>query len=225
MNLGELISRYRAAAQDDAVPPFCSDEELGDHYNEAQDEAAIRRRLLRATAESAPTLCAIEASAGTASYSLAPEMFEVTYQAWRETGTTGRTALSLKTREWLDANVRDWRDLEAGTPVYLLKDGHTLQLVPAPAAAGQVLLEGFHVPVQRMTANDAEPGIPHVHHIHLIQWALYRAFSKPDADNFDPARASIAEDEFTRYFGPRPDADLRCDTREDVPQHVEAYWP
>jgi hypothetical protein len=74
-----------------------------------------------------------------------------------------------------------------------------------------------------MALDGDEPCILAVHHIHLVQWALYRAFSKPDAEIFDPNRAAQAEAEFSRYFGARPDSDLRSDTREDEPQHIVAW--
>ncbi|RPP87255.1 hypothetical protein IPC1125_34030, partial [Pseudomonas aeruginosa] len=60
---------------------------------------------------------------------------------------------------------------------------------------------------------------------HLVQWALHRGFSIPDMESFDPNRAALAEAAFTAYFGERPDSDLRRITREDVPHHVEAFWP
>lgn len=58
------------------------------------------------------------------------------------------------------------------------------------------------------------------HHPHLVEWALHKAFSVPDAEFFDPNRAQIAEAKFIDYFGERPDSDLRRITREDVPQHM-----
>lgn len=38
------------------------------------------------------------------------------------------------------------------------------------------------------------------------------------------ARAATAEAAFTRYFGPRPDADLRRSTRHDEVQTNKAFW-
>lgn len=224
MQLVALIARYRSDSGDTATPPFCTDAQVRDFLNEAQDEAAIRRRMLRATAESAPDLCLIEAAAGTAIYALNPLVFELSYQAWRDAGATFRTDLYLATREWMDSHTPGWRDMEPDTPRYLVKDGHSLQLVPAPIIDGQILLEGYHTSDTQMAADEDQPGIPAIHHLRLVAWALYCAFSIPDADNFDPARASRAEAEFTRYFGARPDADLRSDTREDQDQHIVAHW-
>jgi len=223
MTLAELIARYRTAAHDTILPGFCTDEELTEFYNDAQTEAAIRGRLLRTTAESHPSLCAIDVTAGETVLSLHPAVYELSYQAWRATGATTRSPLALRTREWMDANVTDWRDMPADTPRWAIQDEDSLQLVPAPSVDGEVLLEAYRVLVDSMADDTDEPGIPTIHHRHLVHWALYRAFSKPDGELFDPSRAAQAEAEFSRYFGLRPDSDLRRDTREDEPQHVVAW--
>ncbi|MDX9742095.1 MAG: hypothetical protein RBT81_13110 [Gammaproteobacteria bacterium] len=223
MTLADLVARYRVAANDLVAPHFCTDEEVTTFLNEAQNEAAIRGRMLRTTAEAEPAVCEIDVTAGASLYSLHPALYELSYQAWRASGETVRTPLALVTREWLDRNVLYWRDMPQDAPRYIAKDGHSLQLVPAPAKAGEILLEGYRTPLERMTDDTDEPAIPALHHIHLVQWALYRAFSKPDADLFDPSRAAMAEAEFTRYFGARPDSDLRSDTRCDEIQHNVAW--
>lgn len=223
MTLAELIARYRVAANDTANPGFCSDEEIRDYLNEADAEAVIRGRMLRATAETSPDLCVIDAATGVAGYALHHAMYELSYIAWRSLGSATREPLVHCTREWMDRNVLYWRDMEPGSPRYLVQDGHSLQVVPPPERDGQLLLEGYCVPTSAMQDDSDTPSIPAVHHIQLIQWALYRAFSKPDAELFDPARAAMAESEFTRYFGARPDSDLRNDTRKDEPQHIVAW--
>lgn len=223
MNLAALIARYRVAAHDTGIPPFCTDEEVADYLNEGQAEAAIRGRMLRTTAEAEPDVCEIDVTAGESAHLLHPALYELSHQAWRATGESVRTPLALVTREWLDRNVMYWRDMPPDAPRYLVKDSHSLQLVPAPSKAGQLLLEGYRTPLEPMADDDDEPAIPALHHIHLVQWALFRAFSKPDAELFDPNRAAQSEAEFTRYFGARPDVDLRSDTRYDEPQHIVAW--
>lgn len=222
MTLADLIARYRLAAHDHETPGFCSDDELREYFNDAQAEAAIRGRMLRATVENRADLCSLGLAAGNAAAELDPTLCELSYQAWRAQGDAVRSPLKLCTREWLDRNVADWRDLPVGDPCYLVKDGTALQVVPAPSRPGEILLEGYFTPA-RMEADGDEPGIPKMHHIHLLQWVLYRAFSKPDAELFDSNRAAQAEAEFTRYFGARPDVDLRNDTRSDEPQHIVAW--
>jgi hypothetical protein len=47
----------------------------------------------------------------------------------------------------------------------------------------------------------------------------------PDAETFDPNRAALAEQAFTRYFGLLPDSDLRRRTREDVTHVNQGFFP
>lgn len=185
----------------------------------------MRARLLLATAESEPGVCAIGVSAGEAGCTLHPAMYEIIHQAWRDAGATRREPLVLVSREWLDRKRPGWRNMAVGRPAYLVQDEHALQIVPAPCSDGELLLEGYRLPLKRMAEDEDEPGISTLHHIHLVQWALHLGFSVPDSESFDPARAQHAESEFTRYFGSRPDADLRRTTREDEPQVVQAIWP
>ena len=70
---------------------------------------------------------------------------------------------------------------------------------------------------------DDEPRIPLAHHIHLVQWALHVGYSLPDAETFNPGKSQAAEAEFARYFGARPDADLRADTRNDETHRIVAW--
>ena len=85
-------------------------------------------------------------------------------------------------------------------------------------------MEVYRLPMLSLADSDT-PEIHEAHHEHLVQWALHRAFSIPDTEAFDPARAASAEATFTRYFGLLPDSDLRRRTREDVPHHNEAILP
>lgn len=225
MNLRELIQRVRQLGDDLEKPYLWSDEVIRDRLNDAQDEAAIRGRLLRVTAESHPTLCEIDVSAGEAAHALHPSLYEISHQSWRRAGETRREPLRLVSREWIDAAIPDWRNLDPAPPAFLVRDESMVQLVPAPDGAGALLLEGYRVPLSPMVADDDEPEIARVHHIHLCQWVLYVGYSVPDAELLNPGAAAAAEAEFRRYFGARPDSDLRRSTRDDETQHIEAYWP
>ena len=224
MNLAALIRRVRLLADDRGDPPFWADEDITDWLNEATTEAAIRGRLLRVTAESNPSLCELGATAGDPAATLHEAMYEISHQSWLKAGETRREPLCLRSRERLDREWPDWRNLDPDEPRYLIQDDRLLQLVPAPSADGAILLEGYCTPLSVMVADDDEPPIPAIHHIHLVQWALHVGYSLPDAETFNPDKSARAEFEFSRYFGARPDSDLRMNTRHDEPQHVVAHW-
>lgn len=223
MTLAQLIAMYRTDANDKAVPYFASDEEVAGWINEAEQEAAIRGRLIHES--EAPAICRVPVVAGTASYPLHPALYELTHVAFRVPGGS-RSSVRLVSTEYLDAHVSDWRDAE-GVPVLAVQSDRGIRLVPRPARDGELLLEGYRLPLAPMALADADSAAPEIsaaHHRHLVLWALHRGFSIPDTESFDPNRAAVAEDAFTGYFGLRPDCDLRRITREDAPHRNEAFW-
>lgn len=225
MTLGELIRRVRTLSNDKVDPYFWSDEEITDWLNDAVIEACVRGRLVHEAA--LPEVCTIEVIEDQAVYPIHQALYELTHLSfWREGAAEGRP-VQLVSTEWLDAEVRNWRACR-GTPLYAIQDDTALRLVPSPLDDGELRLEGYRLPMGRMALDDkdtATPEINQAHHVHLIQWALFQGFSIPDMESFDPARAAKAEGEFERYFGLRPDSDLRRITREDVPHVTEAFWP
>ena len=140
-----------------------------------------------------------------------------------------REMLRPMLREWLDANYPNWRDaddwyhMDGGTR-YLVQNDTTLRIVPTPAEDGTLTIEAYRLPLKKLSADNdaASPEIHTAHHEHLLLWALHKAFSVPDAELIDPARAQKAEEGFTAYFGPMPDSDLRRITREDVAHYNRA---
>lgn len=226
MNLAALIRRVRIAADDIKAPYLWRTEDIIDWLNDGQTEAAIRGRLLRATPQTHSDMCEVQFGVGVSDAELDQSLVEISHQYWKPSGEGIASPLLLVSREWLDGKCQDWRTLaQEDRPTYLVRDANLLRLVPAPSIAGSVMLEGYRVPIAEMENDEDEPEIAAAHHIHLVNWALHKGYSIPDADTFDPGRADRVEAEFTRYFGARPDSDLRNDTRLDEPQHVVAYWP
>lgn len=224
MTLEGLIARYRIDSNDKEVPHFVTDSEVAAYLDEAQREAVLRGRLIHESADA--DVCRIPVVVGQSTYPLHPALYELDHCAFKEDGQESHCKVALVSTEWLDANVRDWRDAQ-GKPQYAVQSDKDVRLIPQPAVSGELILEGYRFPLEPLAADklDAEPEIAEAHHAKLVLWALHRAFSIPDSEFFDPSRASLAEGEFTRYFGLRPSSDLRRITREDVPQHVEAFWP
>ena len=215
-----LRRRVRLLAQDTTLPYLWQDEDIDDWLNEAQQEAAIRARLLRATPQSHPALCEFSLTAGESAVTLPDALYEITHQEWA--AGSERRPLKLVSREWMDTTLPGWRAMPAADPDYLVQDRQQLEVVPPPIADGSVLIEGYRLP-EPMGADDEEPGIPLAHHIYLVQWALHVGYSLPDAETFNPGKSQAAEAEFTRYFGARPDADLRADTRNDETHRIVSW--
>ena len=222
MDVEALIRRFRVLANDNAQPYFWADVDVTDWLNDAHAQACVRGRLIRE--DENPAVCQIALAPGQHTYPLHASVYELINLRIKGSGTEPSRPMSIKSREWLDANVCDWRDMDEPSP-WLIQDDTTLRVVGAIQAGDVLHLECYRLPLKQLANDMDKPEIHAAHHVHLIQWALHKAFSVPDADGFDAARSAAAEAEFTAYFGPMPDSDLRRRTREDVPHVNKAYFP
>lgn len=221
MTLEQLIQQFRVDADDLTEPHFWGAEWIAAWLTEAQAEAAIRKRLLYEASN--PAVCQIAVAANAATHDLHKSLFELVHLRFQATGATTSSVVTIKAREELDRIRPGWRD-ETGTPRHAIQDDTRITLVPRPEVAGMLHIEGYRVPLKALENDTDKPEIHEAHHRHLVHWALHRAFTKPDSETIDPTRAATAEAAFTRYFGPRPDADLRRSTRHDEVQTNKAFW-
>lgn len=186
-------------------------------------EACIRGRLLHESANA--DVCRIFVTAGTSVYPLHESLYELT--SLRFDDGERITPVRLVSTESLDAtHCGDWRSAK-GKPTCAIQGDTALRLAPEPTEGGVLMIEGYRTPIEPMALEDSDTATPEIHrdhHRHLIDWALHMGFAIPDMESFDPSRSAMAEEQFTRYFGARPDADMRRITREDTPHTVKAYW-
>lgn len=221
MTLEELYDQFRLEVDDQADPPLWPVDDFALWLNEAQDEAAVRARLL--FENTAADICTINVIANQAVYPLHEKVVEITHAAYVVAGSSDVHHLENKDRLDLDAMDRNWRT-RAETPRFMIHDDNRIQLVPKPTEAGVLTIECYRLPVDRLENDDDIPEIQSKHHRHLLHWVIHRAFSKPDAETQDPNRAALSEKEFDRYFGLRPDAETRRVGMADRPQFNRAIW-
>lgn len=220
MNLEQLIASFRVDADDLEEPHLFKDEWIAAWLSEAQAEAAIRGRLILEDAN--PAVCQIAVTAGQASYELHRSIYEIADLRFVPAGQPKSVPLALVTREWLDDKRPGWRDC-AGTPQFAIQTDRRIRLVGVPDADGMLRLEAYRAPLKALENDTDKPELNEAHHRHLVQWALHRAFSRPDSETIDPQRADRALEAFTRYFGLAPDSDMRRSTRHDL-QQTNALW-
>lgn len=218
MNLQQLEAAFREDANDTEEPRLWSVEALRSHFNEAEEEAAIRMRLL-------PGAIEIDTAPAHAIYPLTGRFFEIVYAAWAPAGSTRYERLYQTSIEQLDSLRCDWRTERLARPECLVHTDSHVRLAGVLSRAGTLQIEGYRLPRRPLRAPTDSPEINEAHHRHLVNWALYRAFSKVDAECFDPNRAALAHAAFERYFGLRPDAELNKWTRRDLPHHNTAIMP
>lgn len=223
MTRDELIRDFRTEAQDLVSPYLFDTADIGRWLIEAEQEACIRGRLLHESSDS--SVCEIPVTSGEAMYPLHKALYELDHLGFKQVDQRERCAIRLASPEWLDGHRPGWRDM-AGAPEFAIQTDTGLRVVPLPDRDGTLHLEGYRLPLRGLSDQaSSQPEINPAHHRHLVRWALYRAFSIPDSETLNLGRAEVEEAKFTSYFGARPDCDLRRITREDVPHHVEAYWP
>lgn len=219
MNLTEFVRRFRADAKDDQKPYLWSDPFIKDRLNEAQRRACICGRLLFEDADS--SICSIDLSAGDHTYKLHDKVYEiVSLHISNQAGEL--RPIDLRSREWLNANKPGWRENTCLAYAAIQGDVN-IRIVGEIIEGDELLIECYRLPMSDMEKGDDSPEIHESHHIHLLEWVLHKAFSIPDADALDQGRAAKHEANFTRYFGPHPDSDMRRSTRIDSVQHNEAH--
>lgn len=222
MTLGELMAVFRSFIGDASQPFIFEDELVKMWMNEAQDEACVRARLIHDATTSA--VCSIAVTAGIRSYELHPSIIDITRASFTETGSTTENVLYLIDQVEMDRLYTDWRT-RTDVPRQAIQNDTTLVLGCLPSTAGTIALECHRLPLVNIEDHPSEsPEIGRIHHRHLGQWALHRAYSTPDADIFDPNKAATALAEFTRVFGLRPDADYRRACQANRPNCNKAVW-
>lgn len=221
MTLAQLIAQFRTDARDGVAPYLFSDASVTIWLNEAENEAAIRARLLHESDSS--TICEIAVTAGQSGYPLNPLLYEIDHIGFIKSETTDRQPVKLISREELDQVEPGWRD-KISDVRYAIQADTSIRLAFTPKAGGTLKLEGFRLPLHPLAVTTDTPEISAAHHRHLVDWALFRAFSVPDAETLDATKAASAESRFSAYFGIKPNADLRRSTRQDVQHHNPTFW-
>lgn len=223
MILSELIRKFRVAAFDMEQPYLFADEDITDWLNDAVKEAAIRGRLIHDSTTTG--VCTISTQPNVSVYALHDSLYEIDSIHWLSADDPyNANPLCLTSQEEMGDIWHDWRTREPNSPKYAIQRDTNIRIVPAPNVAGVIALEGYRIPLAPMVLDTDRPEINIIHHEYLIQWALHKGFGIPDSEVFDMNRSALAEQEFTDYFGQRPDSDLRRITREDVPHVVKPFW-
>ena len=195
MTLEELIALYRADAFDQHEPYLCGDELLTLYANEAQDEACRRGQLLR---DSISPICRVAYGAGAEHIALDGKIIDVLRA--RADGH----AMCLVSLDDMDRMMPSWQDdTQQGRPTYLVSGLATgaLFLWPRPATDGIVALTVQRLPLKRLANDTDKPEIRPELHAALVNWILFRAYSRQDSELHDAQKAALALSRFEEEFG------------------------
>lgn len=223
MKLQDLIASFRADTDDHKTPPLWPSKDVARWLAEAEDEAAIRKRLLFDALT--PEVTEIEVLPGTIRYKMDSRLFEVT-DAWLfNAAETQRTRLTLSDMATINQSCPFWRS-DRGMPERIVIEDNYLTLPYLITEPWLVRLEGYRTPLEPLTFDspDNEPEIAPVHHRFLVYWALHRAYQKPDSETLNPGKSATALEDFEAYFGKRLTANQGKRNQADRPHRVLAYW-
>jgi hypothetical protein len=198
-------------------PDLYADASCADALNDAQRQAAIRKRLI--LDQTTDDLCVFAVTAvaddtGSLSVAMHPRMLAVRTARW-SLQTCG--PLRLTTLKVMDRDHPTWPATVAGTPTHLIVDCETgkVNLWPTPDASGTLTLSVWRAPLEEeeceATDFDLDPVIDEVFHRDLLDWAEHWLYLTKDGENGDPQRATAAEQRFTAKFGRLPTAhEIKC---------------
>lgn len=174
MTLRDLIDLFRLEVDDTVEPHLWSDDEVTDFYNDAQQEACRRARLIVDSTTSA--ICQVTATAAAAGLvTLDARVIFV-----RRIRAAGQLPLQRMTLQDMEASNPYWEDMQADTPRNFIPDHTTgaLMLSPPPAVDTTYTLTVIREPLADMDSDDDTPEIPARWHRSLRHWAIFRAYSK-----------------------------------------------
>ena len=200
MTLEELTALYRAQSQDTEEPYFCSNELLAMYASEAQEEACRRGMLLR---DAASPLCTVSYAPGDETIALDARIVQV-IRAFVD-----GYPVDVVGESQMDAFMPTWHAQSTAIRPSKLVAGVTagrLHLWPIPSQAGQIKLHVLRLPLKRLVNDTDKPEIRQEAHPALVEWMMYRAYSRDDADMRDERQAAIYLQKFTAEFGSKPSA-------------------
>lgn len=93
------------------------------------------------------------------------------------------------------------KDTDTGSVQYAVigLEDNRLRWYKVPATADTCRLHIFRLPYPRITTQQNNLEIDEQHHIHLIKWMKYHAYSKEDAETYDKNLADKNEAAFEKY--------------------------
>lgn len=198
MTLGELTALYHNLADDRESPGFAVDDDVIGWLNEAEREAAFRARLIIDT-----------------TIELGIQASKAIYLVGFEAIWFRRVQLTLQTVPLTPCNYKDldkyhhgWLTATGTSKHYVTgldSIGQELRLrtYPIPVLDDDARLIIVRHPLEPMVEPENEPEIESRWHEELVHWALYRGYSRPDADSLDVDKSLKYYERFEKTFGTR----------------------
>jgi hypothetical protein len=191
MTSDELLAVFRNETTDTVVPYLWSDAEFYGYLDDAQKQFCKKTDGIPDATSAFLTLAVV--ADDTDYLDLDPSILKIRGVARADTGRR----VDLINFEDLAASGR-YFDGRTG-PLQALVTGeerHKCRPFPVTNESVSLKLLVFRLPLVKIEEADQTPEIDEDYHLSLLHWCKHRAYSKPDADAYDPKAAASYEGKF-----------------------------
>lgn len=195
MKSDDLLAKFRLEVDDREDPPLWTDEEIFEYMDDAQKEFCRQTEGIEDVFT--PAVCTLSLVPTTEWLPKSPLILKVRDASRNDNGRH----VPVITAEDLHKKGITWRDGYTSS-VSALVDGMRkgyFRVYPVCNETVDIQLSVFRLPLKDITDGGQSFEIDQQHHVHLMKWMKYRAYSKHDADTFDPRGAALGEQEFVAY--------------------------
>jgi len=183
------------------------------YANRAITEYCFRNPILDQDTTAAITQIAV--TIGDNQYDFSEKILSIRRIKFVETTSGDEFIVRKRSVAWMDQYVPEW-ELETpteGTIEFYIEDAdhRVLTLYRAPEAAGTLHMIVDRLPSKYLSwslRHLDKPEIDEFHHFDLVDYMVYQAYQKRDAETERPELAEAALDRFTANVGERPSARL-----------------
>lgn len=204
METQDLIALFRKQVDDEAAPYLWDDEEVLLYAIDAQDMFVRKMGGISDNSTSAIVDLALVANQPTTSFS--PYILRI---------RSGKLLTAKQDVEFIseaDLYSKASRDYGWKIPTYLDDDDtgdvrygilgiedHKIRWYRVPSTSDTCRLHVYRLPYPRMTLQEGDLEIDEQHHIHMLKWMKYMAYSKEDAETYDKRLSDANEMAFMKY--------------------------
>jgi hypothetical protein len=204
MDSTALLKYFRAQVADDVTPYLWSVPECITYMNEAQ---TMFCRLTKGISDAtSPTVCVVPVVTGEIFASVHPSIKHF------RTATLSSDGKALVIRNHTD--VRQWTNQQGTVGKMIVgMEANKVRWDYTPRFDDEVNLLVFRLPLEEITDVDQELEIDPRHHVSLVHWMKYLAYSKQDSQIYDAQTAEKEKALFEKYC-------VQVDAERDFQTHA-----
>lgn len=231
MDVQDLILNFRKQVSDLAPPYLWDDDEALLYVIDAQDKFV---RVMGGISDNGTTgagtaLTDLALTANVPTTSFSPYILRIRsgklLTAQRDVDLIDESQLSEMSHmhDYGLSSASFLKDTDTGSVRYAIMglEDNKLRWYKVPDTADTCRLHIYRLPYPRLVDQEDSLEIDEQHHLHLIKWMKYHAYSKEDAETYDKALADKNEAAFLKYC---EDARIEKDRQRFKPRVVKSHW-